>query len=107
MECHRILLSSYYGTGPTSLDIISFNPNLIQTGLVMVTTHLQKQKWRPRMTAQTHNKERSEVRFEPLAHRPHHLSFSSLSGHIGLTKQCLAGRAKINRQITSENSEQI
>lgn len=50
----------------------------------MVTTHLQKQKWRLRLTAQTHNEEGSEVRFEPLAHRPHLLSFASLSGYIRL-----------------------
>lgn len=50
----------------------------------MVTTYLQKQKWSLRLTAQTHNEERSEVRFELLAHRSHLLFFSSLSGHIRL-----------------------
>lgn len=66
MESDHILLSNYYGarTPPPSLDIVSFNPNLIHTGLAMITTHVEKCEWRLRLTAQGDDQERSGVGFE-------------------------------------------
>lgn len=49
---------------PPSLDIVSFNPNLIHTGLAMITTHVEKCEWRLRLTAQGDDQERSGVGFE-------------------------------------------